>query len=483
MYNMTAEQFNEFRNQLSKDICSMLQNPAEGKQTINNYAKAEATVNVDPYAENQEEVIALSCKLDEIAGHIVLNDGTKASDNEAFVASFLSCLNSIYGRQLSLEDISNLPKEDIVAMLENPTPEIAMGMAGFECRSQIDNANEILKTGEEEHNMEPVTQQEVSNQFSSDSDDEDFEFFKKYFDDKFIVTPHNRDMQKHKEEAAKKPEKPNKMQYKKDTVEVNGNPMTFTRYRKDMSNKCDFSDLNTFGSIEKLRDIITDEIKEQFGDWSRIQTIHIVSEQLIINGACFMPVVNASVVGKLPLDTKDYIQNGCIASLFRWDNLRRMTRLHTFTIDDGSFYTNNIASDLGWHKDATYLFKVCKSLENLVIAGDNIGINGKYVESTANYKRKEANRVKWNGIFDGYKIDVYSGTNSFQSFAFNNLKNYASNRNNKGLLRYLLGIGGRAGVATFAGATNLGVHLIGGVFKGIAKGFKQAVTPITPEDI
>ena len=78
--------------------------------------------------------------------------------------------------------------------------------------------------------------------------------------------------------------------------------------------------------------------------------------------------------------------------------------------------------------------------------------------------KKEKRRLN---LLDGYKLDVYAGTNGFQSFGISSFTNYVKNRGNKGFLRFALGSSMRF---VFAGAgivTNLATHLIGGIYHSL----------------
>ena len=88
-------------------------------------------------------------------------------------------------------------------------------------------------------------------------------------------------------------------------------------------------------------------------------------------------------------------------------------------------------------------------------------------------KHKLAKTKRFTNIFDGFHLDVYAGTGGLRNFTVTNLKTYAMNRGNKGLIRYLGGVGVLTGLAAGSVLTDFGTHFIGGVIKTV----KQAIVP------
>lgn len=338
----------------------------------------------------------------------------------------------------------------------------------------------------------PVTAEEAYKAFEPapvESSTADFGEFEKVFTQLFnagmFPTPESKKVKEYKKTEATKPPKPeHKVAYQKDTASVCGKSVSFKRVETSVDWYKSFDSDDVFNNLIKLKKHITSDTLHQFGDWSRIRTIYIFNEQLIINGICYVPKLPSKDVERnFPLDTVDYIKNGTIASLFDWSRLRKMTNLTEFHIDSCSFYVTYICDDLGWHKDATALFKICSGLKILSVEGQLLGEGSETTESVAKHKKKVSLSQYFRMLPNGYKIDVCKGTQSFQGFAFNNLKTYATNRGDKNFFQYAIGTTARFGFAGVAGALNLGTHLVGGTFKAIKSALKDAVTPVDKADL
>lgn len=236
-------------------------------------------------------------------------------------------------------------------------------------------------------------------------------------------------------------------------------------------------------AIERLRSFITFSIKKKYGGWSRIKSIVVRSEQLIINDTMYVPVIEKKYINSeiFPVDTLDYIQNGCIAQFFNWNYLKSMSNLYSLDIDDVNFYTSTVGADLkvGRRIGVGTVFNVCDSLEVLTLGSETVTREKLLTKESVPIKEKvNVSKRFWN-FNDGYKLNICKGTNGLQDFTLNNLKNYATNRGNKGLFRYCLGTMARATLFAGAGVANLASHLAWGVKNLLS----TAMTPVSDEDL
>lgn len=236
-------------------------------------------------------------------------------------------------------------------------------------------------------------------------------------------------------------------------------------------------------AIERLRSFITFSIRKKYGSWSRIKSIVVRSEQLIINDTMYVPVIEKKYINSeiFPVDTLDYIQNGCIAQFFNWEYLKSMSNLYSLDIDDVNFYTSTVGADLkiGRRIGVGTVFNTCHSLDILTLGSETVTREKLLTKESVPIKEKVNTSKRFWNFNDGYKLNICKGTNGLQDFTLNNLKNYATNRGNKGLFRYCLGTMARASLFAGAGVANLASHLAWGV-KNL---FSTAMTPVTEEDL
>lgn len=240
---------------------------------------------------------------------------------------------------------------------------------------------------------------------------------------------------------------------------------------------------STDEAVERLRSFISFSIKKKYGGWGRIKSIVVRSEQLIINDTMYVPVIEKKHINSdvFPVDTLDYIQNGCIAQFFNWANLKKMSNLYSLDIDDTNFYTSTVGADLGVGRciGVTTVFNICDNLDVLTLGSETVTREQLTTKESVPIKEQvNISKRFWN-FNDGYKLDICKGTNGLQDFTLNNLKNYATSRGNKGLFRYCVGTMARATLFAGAGVANLASHLACGV-KNL---FSTAMTPVTEEDL
>lgn len=238
-------------------------------------------------------------------------------------------------------------------------------------------------------------------------------------------------------------------------------------------------------NIDKIRKLISKDVRSQFGSWERITSVVIMGGQLILNNVMYVPVIQPEYFNRFPLDIIDHIQGGCIAPLFDFRNLKSMSRLRSFVCDDKNFYVTELADDLGLGRriGVSSLFNICPQLEEITIGQETLRREELYTPKSKAIKDSVRQTSLYNRLTDNYKINVYAGTDGFQNFAFSNLRNYATNRGDKNIFRYCFGTATLLGLAATAGVLNLGAHLVGGVSKTFMGMWKTATTPVTEQDI
>lgn len=277
-----------------------------------------------------------------------------------------------------------------------------------------------------------------------------------------------------------------KMSTKPGETMVNGQPYAykFIRQKVDWGKSLGSKPEDVYDNLLLLKRKITSGVRLQFGDWSRITEIVVVGEQLIINKIMYVPMIEKQYIQYMPLDTQDYLYSGHLAPLFDWSVLKKMTNLRVLSIDDVGLFVTTVSDDLGLSRRAgvSSLFNICDSLDLVILGQDSVTRDTLNTEESEPIKRSIRRNRKFLNLFDGYKLDVYAGTSAFQDWTCGNLRNYATNRGDKGIFRYLGGVCTRGIVATAGLALNAGVHVMGGIAKTVKAVLHDASTPITKEE-
>lgn len=235
--------------------------------------------------------------------------------------------------------------------------------------------------------------------------------------------------------------------------------------------------------LENLSDAITIEVIRNF---PKVHSIAVSSGYLIINGCTFIPNIK-DTDAKFPLDTVEYVNSGCIAPLVNWRKLLKHSKrtCASLSIDSTEFYITYIGDSVGLGRriGVSSAFKLLDNLDMFYLEGECVTREKLESPESANVKKKLASKKRNFKIMDGYKLDICKGTQGFQDFAFKSLKDYATNRGNRGYIRYALGTVARFGFATVGGLLNLGTHLTRGIWRGGKELVKSALTPVEDEDI
>lgn len=346
--------------------------------------------------------------------------------------------------EANLSDTQILNKE--MEKGEQSNPQEYLSQAYKECQQANENLKGTYYTKPED--MQPVDEEDIDTIFDTDTQNQakinaaNSEFTNRYNDDIF---------------------------YKHCTYKIGNTVKQFKLAKVNVRWDSQFKEgsENIPRNIEILKALVTNSILELYGSWNRIYEIAVVDSMLIMNGVCYFPSINENDLSKFPLDSVDYIKNGCVAPFFNWKYLRNMKRLSVLSIDDENFYANEIANDLGLCRSIGIesAFNICQNLMTFILGRRTLSRDELHSEKSVPMKKSLA-KVKRNMVFsDGYKINVYNATNGLQDYMFGSLKTYATNRGNKGLFRFCVGTAVRAGLAGVSGILNAGTHLLGGAFQ------------------
>lgn len=237
------------------------------------------------------------------------------------------------------------------------------------------------------------------------------------------------------------------------------------------------------GNYRSLCHLITIEVLRNFPN---AHTIAVCDNALIINGTCFQPNIQDNDV-RFPLDSIQYIKNGCIAPFFDWSSCIKTYKrtLKVLSFDDSTFYTTYVADSIGVGRriGVSTAFRIFPELEELYIGDESINREELNTPKSAEIKKKVATTKRFSNLYDGYQLNVCGATRSFQNFGINSLKNYATNRGNKGFIRYAFGTTARLGLATVGVATNFATHTVRAIGRLIKDVVKDSTTPIEDSDI
>jgi hypothetical protein len=273
--------------------------------------------------------------------------------------------------------------------------------------------------------------------------------------------------------------------YSKNTCECDGKTIHY-QDRAELVNwgsVLNSSSLSPEETVEMLKKMVTKSIRDGYGGFHRITTIIVRDQKLIINNVCFQPVIEKQYLNDkvFPWDLLDYLKSGSIAMLFDWYYLRNMSNLTTLDIDDVGLFTSTIDTDLGCRGriGASTMFRLCKKLQLLSVGGESVTRENLYKKDSVPIKDTIARGHRSHNLLAGFKLNVCENTGRFQDYTFNNLTTYATNRGDKGLLRFCGGTVVRAGLTLGATVVNFGTHLV----KGIKDIITDSTTPVTEEDL
>ena len=255
---------------------------------------------------------------------------------------------------------------------------------------------------------------------------------------------------------------------------------------------------NMYNSI-MLRRLITHYVIKQFGSTKKINSIYVKDLHLYVNDTLVLyqgNLFSPNSIKRVPKDVLPYFKNGMLAPFFDWGIFYkgincggRPLNLRELYFDDAKYLSNYFAADISdlrecKKKDVVQspysfmnpdmYFTLFKNLLKVTIQEESFDRqewdeikNDKENQRVKDLKGRMKREKRRLNLLDGYKLDVYAGTNGFQNFGISSFTNYVKNRGNKGFLRFALGSSMRF---VFAGAgiiTNLATHLIGGIYHSL----------------
>ena len=266
--------------------------------------------------------------------------------------------------------------------------------------------------------------------------------------------------------------------FSKNTMEdVNGNALGYKRAVTRLNLSKDFLDNisteNRLKNLDMLREKISQGISNFYGSFDRVSSLYVTNGYLVINGVAYTPVIgDENFANNFPMDTYEYIKSGKVAYLFDWGYLLKMINLRVFSIETYDFANDFIANDLNMDNfRVPYFFAKFRKLQKLSIGGEVIDRDNPLEQSSTDSSRSKKDVVednierhsRFSKHFSHMSFDYYKATSSLSSFATDSLVSYAKNRNNKGFLKYSIGVLGRGAFATTAGLINLSAGLVKGL--------------------
>ena len=233
-------------------------------------------------------------------------------------------------------------------------------------------------------------------------------------------------------------------------------------------------------NYECLKHLVTREILNHMIQ-SHIHSIYVIDGELIINNIRRIPNVgnlNIDFRRSFPDGVYSAIDEGNMAFLFDWSCIKGMGNLSELIFSDMNYVSTYVVSDLGirhnWGLDI--FFDRIRSLQSLTVGSETVKREEIKTEKSVKLKEDIARHKRFNGILDGYSMNIYKTTDFMQDFFCNSVKNYMTNRGNKGFPRYFLGVTARGVGALGASAVNLGTHMAGGIFNAIRTAFTDVGT-------
>lgn len=247
-----------------------------------------------------------------------------------------------------------------------------------------------------------------------------------------------------------------------------------------------------------LRRLITHYVIRQFGNTKNIKTVYVQDLNLYINNTLVLykgTLFSEKSEKRIPRDVLPYLKNGMLAPFFDWGVFYlgancggRPLNLKELYFSDVNYVRDYFSSDLASLEECKYkkvvqspygymcpslYFSLFKNLVQVTIGDDSYDRKSweehKYddkdsyeVKRMKSKMRKERRKID---LLDGYKLNVYAGTNAFQEFGIKSFTSYVTNRGNRGFLRHFVGSSFRFMLASAGILTNFTSHLIGGTYK------------------
>ena len=137
------------------------------------------------------------------------------------------------------------------------------------------------------------------------------------------------------------------------------------------------SPMSCINAFKSASATILNAIKEQFGSLSRIYSVHIANDGLVvINEVKFMPTFDVEFIQSLPVDMQGEVSSGKIAQLFYFGDMYKFSNLNTFIVDNTRLAEQRIRTEMGVRGNWDSLFNKFNNLQTLIIGGVNMGDDG-----------------------------------------------------------------------------------------------------------
>ena len=273
------------------------------------------------------------------------------------------------------------------------------------------------------------------------------------------------------------------------------------------------------GDVEKdldaLRSQVSRFISRNCGGFKNIRRIVVRDHRLIINNkSCFIPKLSKECLLNLPLDAQSYMTAGALAPFFDWHYISKMPNLGVVDFDSADFVLDWVLPDLGWGgAEGVDIYKCffynSDSLREVIISDESVSrsnLNNLIkeeqetgtVESTpivervsrkAKWKKVYRDTVSndnsdfWNKAFAGKAPNIIGTADAWREWQWGTVKNFATNRGDKGFFRYAFGTVGRVGLALAVTPLTFAPRLIKGVGSMLKGVFKEATTAISDEEM
>lgn len=236
---------------------------------------------------------------------------------------------------------------------------------------------------------------------------------------------------------------------------------------------------NLSDKLDRLKSYVTHHVLKVFGS-GNIKEIVIDDEQLLINGV--MLRLNAPPDNYdsdlFPMDTSQYLARGLLANFFDYSALRKMRNLKSLAISDKNFYVSTVADDLGLSRriGVSSVFRIVPSLQYFRLGSESVTRDSIHKPESLAIKSVVKTAKRGLELADKMRIGLLSCTDSIQSACVNDFKQYVSSRGNKPLIVYCLGVTFRGWMTAKVACTNLKVHVVTGIAKGVVDAFKSVAS-------
>lgn len=376
-------------------------------------------------------------------------------------------INSFFMDNGEGEDFSNMVKQE-----EDADKRLAAAMGDFESyegSEEIplwDDMTESIKESAEDEEEQVLNQGSVQEtgrgDMSMDSDSDVAEIIKNYID---ALRSHGVDVQVGMngwEATDINTGEPLKGGYSSAPDVEFGQDLADVYYQGDIE------------SLERMMEIISNNVISTFGGIDRIHSFKIVGGSIIINGYYYRCKVKDMYAKNIPYDVRRDINAGNISKLFDYSMLKRMRYIRDLEFDSPSFTYDYVSAALGYGSSISVdkFFRDFKTLQVLTIGREKF--------NRANYMEK----IHGNDLFYSpkrskiYADAVESALGKGSHVAWDWTKRSWGSKRDKWYVKTLKVAGG----LTLTAASGIGKEGVGigrkipGALKGFASGVKDLFT-------